>query len=251
MARESPSEITLIRESGRWCPHAHRLLQEYTQPGATEAEASLRARDEATLAMLEELGVASGGRPLSIEQGLRRATGDRSGGGAGRSTRSRTTSSSAPGRARGETGAPVWGYDAELERALMIGPPTDEEPRPFDHVVASQRVAFNALRPGATCADVDGAVHQLLRRSDLLLFCSSTPDTGSVYETHEAPFSRRRRPHRLLKKPGMVFTVEPGLYDPRRSVASPHSDTVVVTKGGGVELLPRYPSRPASLTLTA
>ena len=32
-----------IRESARWCEHAHRLLQEYTRPGATEAEASLRA----------------------------------------------------------------------------------------------------------------------------------------------------------------------------------------------------------------
>jgi len=29
MARKSPSELELIRESGRWCAHAHRLLQEY------------------------------------------------------------------------------------------------------------------------------------------------------------------------------------------------------------------------------
>ena len=42
MVRKSESEIALIRESGRWCEHAHRLLQEYTRPGVTEAEASLR-----------------------------------------------------------------------------------------------------------------------------------------------------------------------------------------------------------------
>ena len=52
MARKSENEIALIRESGRWCAHAHRLLQEYTRPGVTEAEASLRAGHEATLAML-------------------------------------------------------------------------------------------------------------------------------------------------------------------------------------------------------
>jgi len=36
MARKSANEIALIRESGRWCAHAHRLLQEYTRPGSTE-----------------------------------------------------------------------------------------------------------------------------------------------------------------------------------------------------------------------
>jgi len=56
LARKSDTEIALIRESARWCAHAHRLLQEYTRPGATEAEASLRAGHEATVAMLEALG---------------------------------------------------------------------------------------------------------------------------------------------------------------------------------------------------
>jgi Xaa-Pro dipeptidase len=48
VARKSEAEIALIRESGRWCAHAHRLLQEYSRPGATEAEASLRAGHETT-----------------------------------------------------------------------------------------------------------------------------------------------------------------------------------------------------------
>ena len=56
MVRKSEAEVALIRESARWCEHAHRLLQQYTRPGATEAEASLRAGHEATLAMLEALG---------------------------------------------------------------------------------------------------------------------------------------------------------------------------------------------------
>ena len=52
MARKSEVEVELNRRSGRWCEHAHRLLQEYSRPGATEAEASLRAGHEATLAFL-------------------------------------------------------------------------------------------------------------------------------------------------------------------------------------------------------
>jgi Xaa-Pro aminopeptidase len=52
MTRKSPAEVELIRQSARWCEHAHRLLQQYSVPGATEAEASLQAGYEATLAML-------------------------------------------------------------------------------------------------------------------------------------------------------------------------------------------------------
>src|SRR5438477_2478304 len=48
MVRKSDAEVALIRESARWCEHAHRLLQRYTRPGATEAQASLPAGHEAT-----------------------------------------------------------------------------------------------------------------------------------------------------------------------------------------------------------
>ena len=94
MVRKSEAEVALIRESARWCEHAHRLLQQYTRPGATEAEASLRAGHEATLAMLEALGTvvrrASRHRPTAC----RRDTAARSGSGARGRTPSRTTSSS-------------------------------------------------------------------------------------------------------------------------------------------------------------
>jgi Xaa-Pro dipeptidase len=82
MVRKSAAEVELIRESARWCEHAHRLLQEYSRPGATEAEASLRAGHEATR--------ASRHPPTASP----RATEARSGGVVRGRTRSRTTSRS-------------------------------------------------------------------------------------------------------------------------------------------------------------
>ena len=67
MVRKSESELALIRESGRWCAHAHRLLQRFTRPGVTETEASLRAGHEATIAMLEALGDTYGGQQASSD----------------------------------------------------------------------------------------------------------------------------------------------------------------------------------------
>ena len=245
MARKSASEIALIRESARWCAHAHRLLQEYSRPAATEAEASLRAGREATLAMLEALGDAYGG-------GLSSSSGASAGyrGQIGlRSSWAHAVAHNIEFQAGDvlvtETSAPIWGYNAELERAMIIGPPTDEMRRLFDHTVAAQRAAFDAIRPGATCADVDGAVMRYFEQNDLLRYWRQHTGHGIGLRNHEAPFLDVGD-HTPLE-PGMVFTIEPGLYDSAIG-GFRHSDTVVVT-ADGMDVLTDYPSDIDSLTL--
>jgi Xaa-Pro dipeptidase len=247
LARKSPNEIALIRESGRWCAHAHRLLQEYTRPGVTEAEASVRAGAEATLAMLAELGESFGGQLGSndgVKAGYRGQIGRRS---AWAHAIAHNIEFAAGDMLVTETGAPVWGYNAELERAMIIGPPSDEQRRLFEHVVASQQVAFDALRPGVTCADVDGAVMRYFEDNDLLPYWRQHTGHAIGLRNHEAPFLDLGD-HTPIE-PGMVFTVEPGLYDDELG-GFRHSDTAVVTEDG-IELLTSYPSDLESLTLEA
>ncbi len=247
MARKSESEIALIRESGRWCAHAHRLLQAYSRPGATEAEASLRASHETTLALLEELGDAYGG-------GLSSSAGASAGyrGQIGlRSSWAHAVAHNIEFRAGDvlvtETSAPIWGYNAELERAMIIGAPTDEMRRLFDHTVAAQQVAFDAIRPGATCSAVDRAVMRYFERNGLIANWRQHTGHGIGLRNHEAPFLDVGD-HTLLE-PGMVFTVEPGVYDPAIG-GFRHSDTVVVTEDG-MDILTDYPNDIESLTLPA
>ena len=106
LARKSEAEIALIRQSARWCEHAHRLLQDSTRPGVTEAEASLHAGHEATLALLRAAGGARRG-PARVRG--RRAGGlpgaDRLGAARGR-TRSPTTSSFVPATSSSPRRAP-------------------------------------------------------------------------------------------------------------------------------------------------
>jgi len=245
MARKSASEIALIRESGRWCAHAHRLLQEYTRTGVTEAEASVRAGAEATLAMLAELGDSFGGQLGSndgVKAGYRGQIGRRS---AWAHAIAHNIEFQPGDMLVTETGAPVWGYNAELERAMIIGPPSDEQRRLFDHVVASQQVAFAALRPGVTCADVDGAVMRYFEDNDLLPYWRQHTGHAIGQRNHEAPFLDLGD-HTQVET-GMVFTIEPGLYDDELG-GFRHSDTVVVVEDG-IELLTSYPSDLESLTL--
>ena len=245
MARKSANEVALIRESGRWCAHAHRLLQEYTRPGVTEAEASLRAGQEATLAMLEALGARFGGQLGSSDgasAGYRGQIGRRSAWAHAIAHNIRFE----PGDMLvTETGAPVWGYNAELERAMILGPPTDEQRRLFDHVVAAQQVAFDALRPGVTASAVDGAVMRYFEDNDLLPYWRQHTGHAIGLRNHEAPFLDVGDHTRI--ETGMVFTIEPGLYDDRLG-GFRHSDTVLVVEEG-IELLTSYPSDIESLTL--
>jgi Xaa-Pro dipeptidase len=243
MRRKSENEIELIRESGRWCAHAHRLLQEYTRPGVTEAEASLRAGRETTLAMLSSLGEVGGlSSSAGVSAGYRGQIGVRS---SWAHAVAHDIEFQPGDMLVTETSAPIHGYNAELERGMVIGPPTDEQRWLHGHVVAAQEAAFAAIRPGVTCADVDGAVMHYFEENDLLPYWRQHTGHGIGLRNHEAPFLDLGD-HTVLRQ-GMVFTVEPGLYDAELG-GFRHSDTVVVTEDG-METLTDYPRDIDSLTL--
>jgi Xaa-Pro dipeptidase len=243
MVRKSASEIALIRESARWCEHAHRLLQAYSKPGTTEAEASLRAGHEATLALLGVHGDVGGQASADgVSAGYRGQIGLRS-------SWAHAVAHNIEFRAGdvlvSETSAPIWGYHAELERAMIIGPASDEMRRLFDHAVAAQEVAWAALRPGVTCADVDGAVMRYFEQNDLLPHWRQHTGHAIGLRNHEAPFLDLG--DRTPIEAGLGFTIEPGLYDSAIG-GFRHSDTVAVTPDG-IDVLTDYARDLDSLTI--
>src|SRR5581483_10915618 len=168
MAIKSAAELDLIRESVKWGNLAYRLLQRYTRVGATETEVSLRASHDATLAMLSTLGpLYRAQNPFSD--------------GASTGYRGQIGRNAAIPHALGNnitfqegdvlvTGAGVamWGYNSELERTMIMGHPSAEQQRLFEHMKAAQEVAFAALRPGQICADVDRAVRAYYEEHSLM-----------------------------------------------------------------------------------
>ncbi|HEX7526022.1 MAG TPA: Xaa-Pro peptidase family protein [Gaiellaceae bacterium] len=245
MQIKSPAEIALLRESSRWAGVAHRLLQEYTRPGITETEVERRASSEATDAMLAELGSDYRGQSQwyhGVWAGYR-----------GQIGRNAAIPHTFAGNIVFEPGdvlvteatAPLWGYHSELERTMVLGPPSDEQQRLFEHMVALQDLAVAALRPGRTCAEVDEQVRAYYDEHDL--WGNWRHHTGHCIglRYHEGPFLDRG--DLTVIEPGMVFTVEPGLYDAALG-GFRHSDTIAVT-GNGVDWLTDYPRDLESLTL--
>jgi Xaa-Pro dipeptidase len=242
---KSAAELALIHESARWGHLAHRLLQRYTRVGATETEVSLRASQEATLALVDTLGPLYRARSFfsnGAEAGYRGQIGRN----AAIPHALATNATFLPGDVL-VTGASaaMWGYQAELERTMIVGQANDEQGRFFAHMKGVQEVAFEALKPGARCSDVDGAVRRYYEHHDLMPYWKHHTGHGIGLRYHEGPFLDSGD-HTVLQ-PGMVLTVEPGLYVTGLG-GFRHSDTVVITQDG-MELITYYPRDLDSLTI--
>jgi Xaa-Pro aminopeptidase len=247
MAIKSAAEIALIRESAKWGNLAHVLLQRYTRPGLTETEVSQRATNEATLAMLDAIG------PIyRAQNGFFDEAGAGYRGQIGRNAAIPHALANNITFREGDvlvTGAsaPVWGYLSELERTMVIGDPTDDQRRLFEHMVALQDVAFEAIKPGARCSDVDRAVRAYYEDHALWDYWKHHVGHAIGLRYHEGPFLDIGDDTEI--RPGMVFTVEPGLYSGEVG-GFRHSDTVAVTDDG-IEFLTYYPRDLESLTIPA
>ena len=247
LAIKSAGEIALIRESAQWGNLAHTLLQRYTRPGVTETEVSQRATHEATLAMLDAIGPIYRAQNPFFEGA--------SAGYRGQIGRNAAIPHSLSANITFQAGdvlvtgasAPVWGYLSELERTMVIDDPSAEQRRMFDHMVALQDTAFDAIRPGRECSDVDRAVRAYYEQHDLWDYWKHHVGHCIGLRYHEGPFLDIGD-HTVIE-PGMVFTVEPGLYAEGLG-GFRHSDTVAVTDDG-IEFLTYYPRDLESLTIPA
>ena len=144
-------------------------------------------------------------------------------------------------------GPPGLVSDSELERTMIIGQPSEEQQRMFEHMCRAQDVALKALQPGASCADVDRAVRAYYEEHNLMPYWKHHTGHAIGLRYHEGPFLDVGDQTEL--RPGMVFTVEPGLYTPELG-GFRHSDTVLITEDG-MEMLTYYPRDLDSLTIPA
>lgn len=244
MMIKSEHEIELLRMSSDWAVRAHELLQAYTAVGLTETEVSQRASSDATVELAEVVpGYSGGGLGSGARAGYRGQIGRH---GAlphsiGESIRFEAGDTLVTGAT-----APMWGYVSELERTMFLGPPSDEQRRLFDHMVRLQDIGFDAIRAGEPASAVDDAVRAYFESENLWGHWRHHVGHGIGRRYHEAPFLDRGD-HTILE-PGMVLTVEPGLYDPDWG-GFRHSDTVVVTDDGLDMITAAYPSDLESLVI--
>jgi len=134
-----------------------------------------------------------------------------------------------------DMGANVAGYASDMTRTFGLGKLDAKLRRMYRAVLESQLAAIDAVKPGASCAQVDRAARGVLRGYGLeRLFVHSTGH-GLGLEIHERPRVGRKEATKL--EPGMTITIEPGVY--QEGIGGIRiEDTVVVTTNGCEILTP-------------
>jgi Xaa-Pro aminopeptidase len=139
----------------------------------------------------------------------------------------------------------VNGYGAECERTFFVEPPSSQMKEIFATMLEARRRAFELLRPGVPCEQIDIAANGFLREQGLGESLLHRTGHGFGLNTHEGPWVAQGSPDLLAEN--MLISIEPGLYIPGLG-GFRHSDTVLVTHDG-YECLTRTPTDLHSLTL--
>ncbi len=129
----------------------------------------------------------------------------------------------------------VNGYGAECERTFFVSTPSSEMKEMFATMQEARKRAFDLIRPGVPCAEIDRAANGFLRQEGFAENLLHRTGHGFGLGTHEGPWVAEGSEDILQEN--MFISNEPGLYIPDLG-AFRHSDTLLVTKDGYENLTP-------------
>jgi Xaa-Pro aminopeptidase len=125
------------------------------------------------------------------------------------------------------------GYGSDTTRTVHVGEPTDDEREVFGIVRQAQQAAFEAVRPGIACQEIDRVARKVITDAGYGEYFIHRTGHGIGMTTHEPPYMVEGETHPLV--PGMCFSIEPGIYLPGRFGVR-IEDIVTVTESGGRRL---------------
>lgn len=131
-----------------------------------------------------------------------------------------------------DVGAVVDGYCGDVTRTVAVGGAAAELRRALEVVAEAQRAAIAAVRPGVTASAVDAAARAVIGQAGLAAHFTHRTGHGLGLQEHEAPFIVDGNEEPL--QPGMVFTVEPGVYLPGVGGVRIEDDVLVTEAGADV-----------------
>lgn len=220
MVKDS-AEILCIRQAVRLGAGLFNVARKKIRSGVTEVEVAAAMEYEARLAGAEGMAF-----PTILASGKRSAI-----------VHGRASAARIPRRGFVvcDFGVILAGYCSDRTRTAHVGSPSKEARQLYESVLEAQLAAIAAVRPGSTCAEVDGAARNVLKRRKLDQYFTHSTGHGLGLEIHEAPRLAVGQAQKLQS--GMVVTIEPGVYIPGKCGVR-IEDVVVVTSSGCEVLTP-------------
>ncbi|MFA6357229.1 MAG: aminopeptidase P family protein [Candidatus Omnitrophota bacterium] len=121
------------------------------------------------------------------------------------------------------------GYKSDLTRVLFLGKITVLARRVYDIVLKAQELAIKRISPGVEMALIDRVAREYIAKKGYAKHFTHNLGHGFGLEIHESPSISGREASAV--RPGMSFTVEPGIYLPGK-FGIRIEDMILVTKTG-------------------
>jgi len=128
-------------------------------------------------------------------------------------------------------GARVDGYCSDMTRTWAIGAMPRKMAEIYAIVLEAQLAGIAAIGPGASCKEVDAAARKIIDDAGYGENYGHGLGHGLGLDVHESPSLSPRAGEKDVLKPGMVVTVEPGIYLPGIGGVRIEDDVLVTDKG--------------------
>ena len=124
------------------------------------------------------------------------------------------------------------GYHSDLTRPVFLGKMSPLQKKIYRTVWDAQRLGIQKAGPGVPASEVDAACRRSIEKSGYGRYFGHGTGHGVGLEIHEAPSVSSRS--KTILQPGMVITVEPGIYLPGKFGVRIEDMVLITNKGNEV-----------------
>lgn len=136
-----------------------------------------------------------------------------------------------------DLGVVVDGYCSDITRTVAFRDVSDEQKEIYNAVLRAQQASLSVSTPGTRIGDIDQSARDAITQAGYGEYFPHRIGHGLGIGAHEYPSMSSDNDSEL--KPGMVYTIEPGIYVP--DVAGVRIEDDVVVTENGCETLTQYP----------
>lgn len=138
-----------------------------------------------------------------------------------------------------DLGVLVDGYCSDITRTFAFGAVNNKQKEIYEAVLAANEAAIALVKPGVRAMDLDQAARDEITNAGFGEYFTHRLGHGLGISVHEFPSIHGA--NEMTLQPGMVFTIEPGVY--KSDVTGVRIEDDVVVTADGVEVLTKFPKQ--------
>ncbi|WP_408008468.1 M24 family metallopeptidase [Pseudalkalibacillus sp. A8] len=131
-------------------------------------------------------------------------------------------------------GSIINGYIGDICRTVAVGEISTELKEIYETVKEAQQAAIDIIKPGVSAHEVDETARAIIRDKGYGEYFTHRTGHGLGLSPHEKPYMMQNSTLKL--EPGMAFTVEPGIYVPKKGGVR-IEDNIIITEEGYLNLM--------------